>query len=296
MLCFFVFHLSVFHRTHPRVRIPFHAPSESLFWEHPVGAPQHTSLPEGVIQELYDNHGLSVACPDAYLDDIPVDRWPDSAFSVLQQASVSDLLAADARAHQVRIGASTVPGGGRGVFAERRFAAGETVVPFFGLVVYDDLIDAAMSKDPAEHNKKYGVGAFSTTARQWGRRAVEMKTACRFWREGGLASPRPFSYPLLAEWTPDPVPSCSRPVWVVPAAYCAAGFVNDPRYVSTGVCEQVPMGKKRRQNVEMVQRWDPVMAANHVTLPHALFLVATVVIKAGAEVFYDYGGEYEQFQ
>ncbi|KAK1863897.1 hypothetical protein I4F81_006450 [Pyropia yezoensis] len=109
------------------------------------------------------------------------------------KASVSELLAADARSHDVCVGRSSVPGGGRGVFAERRFAAGESVVPFFGLVVYDDLIDAAMSKDPAAHHTTYGAGTFFTTARDWGQRAVEVVTACRFWEGGGVAQPRPFS-------------------------------------------------------------------------------------------------------
>lgn len=299
-LLFFIFIfllllLSVFHKTNPLVRIPFHAPSESLFWEHPAGAPQHTCLPQGVMQELYDKHALSLACPGVYLNDTPVDRWPMSAFSVLQKASVSELLAADARSHDVCVGRSSVPGGGRGVFAERRFAAGESVVPFFGLVVYDDLIDAAMSKDPAAHHTTYGAGTFFTTARDWGQRAVEVVTACRFWEGGGVAQPRPFSYTVLKEWQPDPLKSCSRPIWVVPAPYCAAGMVNDPRCVTRDAREQVPPGKKRTANVEMVQLWDPVLMASQVTLPGALFLVATVDIEVGSELFFDYGGEYEQF-
>lgn len=135
-LCGLLFVLfSVFHKVYPRVTIPFHAPPMSMFWQLPVGAPRHTCVSDGVLQELRENHGMNEACPDVLLDDLSVDKWPESAFDALQSASLSDLLSADARAHGVRIGASTILGGGRGVFAERSFAVGESILPFFGLVV-----------------------------------------------------------------------------------------------------------------------------------------------------------------
>lgn len=81
----------------------------------------------------------------------------------------------------------------------------------------------------------------------------------------------------------------------MPAPYCAAGMVNYPRCVTRDAREQVPPGKKRTANVEMVQLWDPVLMASQVTLPGALFLVATVDIEVGSGLFFDYGGEYEQF-
>lgn len=103
-------------------------------------------MSSGVLEELYNKHRLEELCSDVNLSDLPVDQWPASAFSVQQGASVSTLLAADTRAHGVRIATSSVFRGARGVYAERSFAAGESILQFYGLIIYDDLTCAASQR------------------------------------------------------------------------------------------------------------------------------------------------------
>lgn len=301
----------------PSVRVPFHAPSESKFWSHPDGARQHTCLSQGVLQELLDNHGLRAACPEYDLHDVPLDKWPESGQRVWDKANVVDLLSADARACGVRVSESAVYGGARGVFAERSFEAGEHVLPFFGSIVYDDLIEAASSKDAEQQAKVYGVGRFSTSALQWGKYAVELRMSCRFWDEDGVALPRTVPAFMTREQTamigkrrskrrrskrsrsrppPPPTPPCVRPTWIVPADCCAAGIVNDHRHVNEEGAGEVRQSDDREPNVEMVQLWDPALTSSHLTLPNAVVLVATSDIEAGSELYFDYGEEYEQFQ
>lgn len=107
----------------------------------------------------------------------------------------------------------------------------------------------------SQPNQLYESGAFSTIELNWGRYAVELRVGCRFWGVGGLASPRPFSHALLAKkrskerkrssaFAP-PKPSCTRPVCIVPATYCAAGVVNDPRYEIGEDRDRVLPGEER---------------------------------------------------
>lgn len=165
-----------------------------------------------------------------------------------------------------------------------------------------------MSDDVEEKEIVYGAGAFSTSALELGRYAVELRTGCRFWGVGDLAQPRPFSFSLLAKKPKrskkskrptapkPPKPTCRRPVWSMPALYCAAGVVNYPRFVRGKNGEQAPLGEERTPNVEMVQLWDPALVSHHVTLPSALALVATEVIEEGSKQFLDYRLEYDLFR
>lgn len=185
-------------------------------------------------------------CPRVDLTDLPVDAWPESAQVVLRQASVQDLLAADARAAGVRIGKSSAYRGGRGVFALRPFVVGERILPFFGQLVYDDLMKAANSKSPKVRNRAYGRGAFLIPASKWSKNAAEVRTGCRFWWKGGTYEDRLSSALFSAGF---PTQDCGRSVWMVPADHCAAGIVNDYRHVHDESNEDA-----RSAIVELVQR------------------------------------------
>lgn len=284
-----------------RVEVPFHAPSESLFWDHPPGAPKHTCVSEGVLSALYSDYRMESVCPGVDLTDLSVDAWPEPALSVLLDANGEDLLAADGRGKGVRLGPSSIDGAGRGVFAERSSRRGERILSFFGTIVYDCLDTAALSNDWQMHQTVYGSGSFSTTALHWGGYSIELRTGCRFWRAEALATPTDFCPSMLRKKVNGkrkkrPLGECTRAVWIVPARYCLAGLVNDNRDVSKNVQKN---GQRRRvpraSNVTMEQRWNPVITSRHVTLPCAIEMVATRAIRAGAEFFFDYGKEYALF-
>lgn len=131
----------------------------------------------------------------------------------------------------------------------------------------------------------YGSGLFTTTGRRWGETAVKVATACRFWRPGGPSSSAPLKW-----WTASRTPllRCSRSEWIVPDERCLAGLVKDGRHVNAkGAIPRT--SPDRTSNVEVVQRFNPVLSINHVTLPHAFDLVASAIITRRAEIYLYYG-------
>lgn len=253
--------------------------------------PTHTCATAGVLQLLYDKYGMEYECRNWDLTDVPVDMWPDAALSVWNRARVEDMLAADAKACGVRVSSSLIDGGGRGVFSERRFAVGESLMSFCGQIVYADLMAAALSNDKKRREQVYGTYPFTTTALRWGERSVELTVGCSFWRPGGPMSSAP-----LKSWTVSrtPISRCPRSVWIVPDDHCVAGMVNDGRHVGVDGAG-AGSSQSRPANVQLVQRFNPVLNMNHVTLPNAVELVAIADIPRGAEVYLCYGEEYVLF-
>lgn len=70
-----------------------------------------------------------------------------------------------------------------------------------------------------------------------------------------------------------------HPLWVVPAAFCASGFINDAR-------------PHRSPNVDFVQVFDPVQTSTQLLVPGLVLMVVIEDIAAGEEVVVDYGASY----
>lgn len=91
------------------------------------------------------------------------------------------------------------------------------------------------------------------------------------------------------------MPQCSLSVWIVPGEQSVAGLVNHgchARAKGSGPSTSA----NQPPNVQLVQRFNPVLTMNHVTLPHAVDLVVIAVMLRGAEVYLCHGDEYMLFK
>lgn len=233
---------------------------------------------------------------DPTLSSLPPYLWPLVAQSTFLQVDPGVLLAADAAGNGVRVGASTVIGGNRGIFALRQFEVGERLLPFFGQVIHHDLDFAASGTAGQTRERSYGSGSFWTTARTWGKSSVEMPTSYKFWRGSAASKIPPASCATVATKRCLTYCPCFRSVWLVPALCCAAGIVNDYRHVHNADLNQRDQHLPQRQaNTELVQRWDPITTADELTQYGTTELLVTRVIVKGQEMFMDYGPDYGYF-
>lgn len=226
----------------------------------------------------------------------PACAWPAAAQNILRQFDPDVLLAADARGNGVRVAASTIPGGDRGIFADRRFDVGERFLPFFGQVIHHDLDYAASSQNNQLQHRLYGSGAFWTSARVWGKTAVELPTTEGFWSAGTCHTPPRASSASVATKRCRRFCPCFRSLWIAPASCCAGGLVNDYHHLPrVGAVTEDAVGPQRQANTEMVQRWKPLASPAQLTRLGVVHLRVTKVIEAGQEVLADYGPVYGYF-
>lgn len=267
-------------------------------WTHPPALPSHTCVSHNVMNALLLMNGRRVAGVVERLRDLPLFEWPLTAVNFLDQADDDVLLAADAAGNDVRVGISTVPGAGRGVFALRDFQAGETLLPFWGPLVYEDLSAAALSGDPELQNTLYGSGISSTTSLRWLKTAADVHTSRSFWTQTAW---RPSHFAVINEYvnTKHCRPYCACmahhtcPAFVVPADTCAAGMVNDRRLNTNSDSGDTPAAAAKRQsNAILAHRKYPVCSSKDVTRADAVHLLLTLPIRMGEEFFLDYGREH----
>lgn len=74
----------------------------------------------------------------------------------------------------------------------------------------------------------------------------------------------------------------ARSVWIVPATFCAAGYVKDPR-------------PHRTANVKFEQLFDPVYSSAQLLAPGVVRMVVLRDVLVGEELFVDYGDFYSTF-
>lgn len=224
------------------------------------------------------------------LYSLPLHKWPAAAVDVLrrEQAVIGEtghprLLEADAEAVGTFVASSTVPNAGLGLFAARALKKGEVILPFFGQIVYHDLQVPARSTRARLSSKLYGADVLhptlATTASNWMYTALQLRAHVSLWNAS--------SGYLQAAMVPTVVGSelglssdaYERPVWVVPADFCAAGRVNDPR-------------PHLKANAQYFQEHDPVCYCDQM-IPHdGAFLKVVEDIKAGEELLAKYGRRY----
>lgn len=266
-----------------------------MLWKQPPKFPTHTCVSNSVMNALLAMDGMRLASNYKNLYETPVYEWPAAAVTFFGLADDSVLLAADAEGDHVHIGDSTVPGAGRGVFARRVFAPGEKILPFWGILVYEDLSVAALSHNAAEKNQVYGSGLSSTTAIRWLETSAELKTGQRFWSKRGW-------HPTHTSAAGSSIATkhcqyhcrCAKDshhtVWLVPSKRCAAGIVNDGRLNETPGCgDSAAAAAKRMPNVKLGPRKFPVNSTYDITRADVVHLEVTRTIAVGEELFLHYG-------
>lgn len=258
-------------------------PTTMLHWKPPRGLPLYTAFPTALLNWLNDNHGLSQSVNGRNLSRVPLHAWPLGGISALLRAGTEDLLQVDCDANDIFVAPSTIEGAGRGVFAARDFAVGEHILPLTGQIVYDDLTPALTSADPSLAVRRYAaasrVHCFSSTPHYWARFSVQVETHAPFW--GRRVGPRFYN-----------AAGASRPIWIVPARFCAAGIVNDPRHVNPdgSISSADSVGRVVNTVFDTVHR-----VIDHPSLmvgPGTVDLRVTKPILEGEELFVDYGSEY----
>lgn len=254
----------------------------------PRGMPTYTCVSHHVLSKLFP---VSIT-DDVDLLTLPVDQWPASSFQRLSEADPAALLRADARGSGVRVGPSTLPGGGRGVFAARDFKVGERFMPFFGQIVFESLEAAVSSQDALHRSSRYGTAAFSTTASNWAKTAVEVQVHGSFWESAVATRCTHMRSTKVTSRKRTTRCRCRRSVWVVPSHCCVAGVVNDYRTVHEADADGTPSTIPRAANTVLVQQWDPISTAAELTKAGAIHLLVTADIKKGEEVCLDYGEDY----
>lgn len=250
-------------------------------WAPPGKAPAYTCLSPAVMSHLEGRWGLS-----AELRGVPVHKWyHEEQLALIAAQSATDLLLMDGAGSSVAVLPSDIHG--LGVFATRPMRAGQAILPFFGQLVYDDLQHAADSSRDRLTERTYGVGhlppQLRCTPHTWLKNSLQLRVHERFWRRVGDPLPDaivPGSMATKACFTA--APPSTRPVWVVPAPFCAAGYVNDPRGHGTA-------------NARFHQAHDPVKTPLQLLDPGVAFLRLTEDVELGEEILVEYGPTYKWF-
>lgn len=264
--------------------------------QHP-SLPAHTCLSYNVMDALLAMDRSRAAGVNETLRHVALDQWPSGAASFYERVDSAVLLAADAAGNDVEIRPSTVPGGGRGVFALRDFVEGERILPFCGTLIYEDLSVAATSSIEEERNQLYGKGMFSTSAKRWLDYATQVSTSRGFWderewRPGPRATNPSMATKQCAAFCP-----CGGgpdiPVWVVPSCSCAAGVINTARRNRTsGAGDTARAAAKRKMNVSLYHNTFPVTTADELVRADVCIVLVTRRIRRGEEFFLRYGRAY----
>lgn len=258
---------------------PLHA--AMVGWASPAGMPAYTCLTPAVVNLLQATPLMRETTRRRDLVGVPVGAWDDSEIHVLGEAVFSSaLLAADASASGTEVLQSTIHG--RGVFATRDMRPGERILPFTGQLVYDDLEACALSA------RWSGITYVSPriprhmrcTAKSWLSRAIELDMDADLWdAPADVVCPTRVPEAICTKACVRTYEGPTRSVWIAPAEFCAAGFVNDYR-------------PGREVNAQFEQAHDPLMTAEQLLVPGAAHILVLTDVKAGEEIVVDYGSSY----
>lgn len=208
------------------------------------------------------------------------DQWPSVLQGRMNLENMNSLLAMEAVHYGLRINKSTIrhDNAGVGVFATRRIAVGEVVCYFYGTLVYHDLTNRK------EVHKTYGDGVMGVTKDRFRKYAVEVDV------HGHQFSALPHRRTLSHGKQTNPI------LWVVPAPFCIAGYINDPKYVEGDKdldAVEDGLGKKREANVRMKRTPGLGLNRRKLTDYRLIKLEALVEIEEGDEIFSEYGNVYD---
>lgn len=262
----------------------------------------------------------------------PVDQWPAQ---LRCQLSVEDTMALrdqDAASNGLYVARSQLGGGtaGVGVFAARPFFRGDIVASFYGAIVYTSL---GQQETKTARYAVAELGSHAPTAKDFRDRALAVRLRSSITLhpagEADAAVTRPsgrsglrsagtiadgagssgMSTASSVSWSVaggghDPVSAQGgmthrgtvvKQVYVVPAPYCVAGLVNDPRALSPidTARERASGDGRALYNAQFIlQNDDGIGSCTDLIDPGYVTVQACRTIAVDEEVLVDYGTEY----
>lgn len=207
-----------------------------LDMQDPAGRPAHSALPDILVAWLTsrwaaEGQESAVSASDCTrvqrmlsLRGVAFDSWPLDLRCRVQVEDSEAMRCSEAAHFGLAVAPSSINGGaaGLGVFAMRDFPAGEVMAPFYGAIVYRDL-----SKLREVLSSRYAgdvLGVLGTTQDEFSTRTLKVRVDARVWAtaaapvRGGAGDWRTHRH---------------TGVWVRPAPFCVAGYVNDFRWLSS---------------------------------------------------------------
>ena len=229
--------------------------------EPPPGLPLYQRFPKYIRQYLWQLCPESIASHEHM--EKPVHYWPPSLRRWLQTENPRVMRAHDCVAKKLSVRPSLIkhPNAGRGLFAEQTFNVGDEVCAYYGTVVYSD-----MSKESMRF--AYGEGNMAITKERF------------------------LMYAIKLYATAEDDENIEHPIWIVPAPFCSAQFINDPRYLRG---EDTPAEDTRRMaNVEFVENYSSgstgkKLKAKDLENPKIIVVRAIRDIRPGQELYVHYG-------
>ena len=253
-----------FLKDHRRMVQPYreHDPA----WRPPSGLPAFQTLPSHMLRFLSITSGFSKISEDA--GGVPVSSWSALALAHVQGTDPSVLLALDCVEYGLMVRKSLIkhPSSGRGVFASKPIYQGNTIAYYYGALVYTNL-----STRP-QYSKLYGLG---------GMMGVDVKG----FRQKAVRCKGPEHDTGGDEWP--------ATYYIVPAPFCAAGFINDAKYMDGDEemeKKEVP-GSCRTNNAKLRMRTS-ARTIRDIAKYTVCYVVATRDIKIGEEIYMDYRRQY----
>lgn len=155
--------------------------------------PPHSRLPSSVMNEFYKYTDVRAVAGGVSLKRLPLHEWPERCMSIcksevrdVDDAGVPWLVHADAAAYGTEVRTSSIRGAGQRVFATCFIENDESIIPFFGQLVYHDLQVPDRSRSARLSGASYGAKAVSsvlaTTARCWQETAHQIRTDGELWQ------------------------------------------------------------------------------------------------------------------
>ena len=239
-------------------------PFKNDAWNAPPGLPMYQRLPPHM------RRFLSCITNDTsfYLEQKRgnENRWFRETPPILETIPTEVLLGVEAAAKSFIVTKSTIrhQNAGKGVFATRTIAKNEEILTYYGTVVYSDL-----GLEKAE-NKSYGNGVLGIRKGHFRNRAIELK-----------------SHALDSN-------GVKHKVFIVPAQFCVASYINDPRYLPGDEEESMHQKENRRApNVRFLENTTGDRASRSKLGSHRLVCIEALrQIRIGEEIFVDYGAEF----
>ena len=225
----------------------------------PKGLPQYQLFPQHVVEFV------STTMQSNYFYNncsrLRFDQWPDSAHSAMEVLGVNTIRAAEAVKYQLRIGTSKIrhERAGVGVFTNRDIFEGTTVCCFYGSILYGPM-----------PYRTYGTGVMSAHPSRYSKYAMQVPAAVKD-NEGNR----------------------HKVIHIIPAPFCVAGFINDPKYNEGDLdYPRRNLPTAREGNVEIVSKVETTVARSALQQHDMLTVRSIRNIKAGEELYISYGDKY----
>ena len=227
----------------------------------PDNLPLYQRLPRHVLSFVASMKGQNIL---KYWAE-PYDKWPSHVQNYLNSTSIDALLANESAFYNLLLAKSKIKHvqSGSGVFAGKRFVKGEILCHFYGTLVYRDL------NKEGEPDVQYGSGVMATNKDNFGRYSMKARTVLK------ISGKR-----------------TKHDVFIVPAKFCLAGFINDYRYnKGDEEYKDRKSATRRRPNVETTCEEETIPS---IVGYYSFFKVKAIQdIAFGDELYLDYGEKYQ---